>query len=950
MNVNAELPAPGARVVIRDAQWLVRKVERTQGKGHVIHVIGLSDIVRNKEAQFLTSLEQKIEIIDPAKTLLTQDSSAAFRDSLLYLESLLQKTIPTDGRIYCGYKAAMDSVPYQLEPAQLALAQPRQRLLIADAVGLGKTLECGILLSELIRRGRGRRILVVTVKSMLTQFQKELWSRFTIPLTRLDSAGLRRVREHIPANQNPFYYYDKSIVSIDTLKQDGEYRVYLENAYWDIIVIDEAHNVAERGTSSSQRARLARLLASRSDSLIMLSATPHDGSARSFASLMNMLDPTAIANPNSYGPEDIRGLFIRRFKKDIKNQVSKEFQEREITVLKADASPAEELAYDALTSASFPRLDQHKGGGQLFRTVLEKALFSSPAACLETIAQRLKKLQNIPEAKEDICSLEHLRHALQPVSADNFSKFQRLVTALTDPQSPFFFTGKSDDRVIIFTERIATLDFLKENLAKALKLKAGQLCTLRGTDSDMDQQQIVEEFGKESSKVRLLIASDVASEGINLHYLSHKMIHFDVPWSLMIFQQRNGRIDRYGQTKKPHIGYLITGSANPDIHGDQRILELLIEKDKSAMENIGDPSAFLGLYDPTKEEDYIAKAMESSDADTLRKEMDARVDGHDEDDLLAFLDQMEEYQPAPTPRTASLPTLFASDFDFARRAMESLGLQYRLHEDEQAIEIPMKDSLPRIKELKYRFRQLPREIKNGETGEDWTLRLSARRDVIMKAMALAQREENSWPRVQYLWELHPFMQWLSDAVTAHFRRNEAPVLSIPGMPEGKAVYVVNGTIPNLKGHPMVADWFGCVMENGKLQPQTLTLEEIFGPLGLLNGKRHLANPVHPVNIRELSAHMPEVVELSRIRMRQKSDEMSAALAPQLKEQLDRLSALQKKRMEQLSLDTGISLEKRESKERNTANLFNEYKQWIRETLHVESEHPSIRIAAVLAGA
>lgn len=236
MNVNAELPAPGARVVIRDAQWLVRKVERTQGKGHIIHVIGLSDIVRNKEAQFLTNLEQKIEIIDPAKTLLTQDSSAAFRDSLLYLESLLPKTIPTDGRIYCGYKAAMDSVPYQLESAQLALAQPRQQLLIADAVGLGKTLECGILLSELIRRGRGRRILVVTVKSMLTQFQKELWSRFTIPLTCLYSAGLRRVREHIPANQNPFYYYDKSIVSIDTLKQDGEYRVYLENAYWNVIL------------------------------------------------------------------------------------------------------------------------------------------------------------------------------------------------------------------------------------------------------------------------------------------------------------------------------------------------------------------------------------------------------------------------------------------------------------------------------------------------------------------------------------------------------------------------------------------------------------------------------------------------------------------------------------------------------------------------------------------
>ena len=141
-----------------------------------------------------------------------------------------------------------------------------------------------------------------------------MWSRFTIPLTRLDSLGIQRIRSYIPTNQNPFYYYDKAIISIDTLKQDSEYRTYLENAYWDIIVIDEAHNVAERGTSSSMRARLARLLAQRSDTLIMLSATPHDGKARSFASLMNMLDPTAIVNPDDYTKEDIKGLFIRRFR------------------------------------------------------------------------------------------------------------------------------------------------------------------------------------------------------------------------------------------------------------------------------------------------------------------------------------------------------------------------------------------------------------------------------------------------------------------------------------------------------------------------------------------------------------------------------------------------------------------------------------------------------------
>ena len=120
------------------------------------------------------------------------------------------------------------------------------------------------------------------------------------------------MRSRIPTSHNPFYYYDKSIISIDTLKQDAEYRTYLEQAYWDVIVIDEAHNEADRGTGSL-RSRLARLLARRSDTLVMLSATPHDGRARSFASLMNMLDATAIADPDDFSPEDFRdkGLVIR---------------------------------------------------------------------------------------------------------------------------------------------------------------------------------------------------------------------------------------------------------------------------------------------------------------------------------------------------------------------------------------------------------------------------------------------------------------------------------------------------------------------------------------------------------------------------------------------------------------------------------------------------------------
>ena len=105
---------------------------------------------------------------------------------------------------------------------------------------------------------------------------------------------------------------------------------------------------------------------------------------------------------------------------------------------------------------------------------------------------------------------------------------------------------------------------------------------------------MVEDFGRDRSPVRLLIASDIASEGINLHFLCHKLIHFDIPWSLMVFQQRNGRIDRYGQERQPHIAYLYTEPEHPKVRGDLRILELLMEKDEQAAKNIGDPSVFPG--------------------------------------------------------------------------------------------------------------------------------------------------------------------------------------------------------------------------------------------------------------------------------------------------------------------------------------------------------------------
>ncbi|MCD4789544.1 MAG: ATP-dependent helicase, partial [Bacteroidales bacterium] len=141
MNTSNTIYAPGSRIVVRDAEWLLRRVDRTSTGGQALNVTGISELVKDKEAIFLTEIEKAIEILDPAKTKLVKDKSSSYQASLLYMESLLRKTPPTDENLYIGHNAAMDSVPYQLDPAIQALKQPRQRILIADAVGLGKTIE-----------------------------------------------------------------------------------------------------------------------------------------------------------------------------------------------------------------------------------------------------------------------------------------------------------------------------------------------------------------------------------------------------------------------------------------------------------------------------------------------------------------------------------------------------------------------------------------------------------------------------------------------------------------------------------------------------------------------------------------------------------------------------------------------------------------------------------------
>lgn len=971
--------ALGSRVVIRDEEWLIRRADPSTDGGWLLTCDGVSDLVRGTTALFLSALEDQIEILDPAKTELVPDASPTFNASLLYLESLRRRNVANDEKIHLGHRGVMNLVPYQLDPALQALRQPRSRILIADAVGLGKTLEAGVLTTELIQRGRGKRILVVTQKAMLTQFQKEWWSRFSIPLVRLDSVGLARVRNRIPANHNPFNYFDRSIISIDTLKSNLEYRNYLENAWWDVIVIDECHNVAARAgeTGLSRRARLAKLLATRSDALILLSATPHDGSARSFASLMSLLDPTAISDPDDYTPEDFRskGLVIRRFKKDIRDQVVGEFRERKTTCLHQSASALEEAAYRALLEVAFTQGGQHKAGRQqeLQRIGLQKGLFSSPAAALESTVKRIQLLSAKSGLSGDECTevsgLQVLQEALQALvndpGAKSFSKYQRLLTQVRAADFGWQVDDTSD-RLVIFSERIETLNWLAQQLGADLKLKKGQLEVLHGGMSDTQQQDLVERFGRLDDPLRVLLCSDVASEGLNLHYFCHRLVHFDLPWSLMVFQQRNGRVDRYGQKHQPHIVYLFTETVNERIKGDLRILEILEKKDEQANFNLGDPSAFLNVYDPDKEAEKVTGFM----ADGLRPEqVEATLDkaaastSENEADFLMQLfggtagDTTAAPQSAPVSSTSQIDepaSLFSGDFHYAKTALTQLNqgqslCQWVAHDADSII------ALTAPHDLQERLRQLPREVQADN--DFYSLCADANRmATAIETARQARAEEDTWPQLHYLWPQHPIMEWLGDRALATVKRHSAPLLQSPKLQPGEQAFILMSLVPNRKGQPLLVEWQVAHRVVGASGAGAFALEpfDSFAKrAGLQAGK--LPNRGHSAELvlatQAMQSALPQAVTTMHDFMLKQQSAFAARLEERLQGTLDELQRLQASQLKQLTLDLERQLEtvkrgRYEQRSQQIARVFDDYRQWVHDTLTTEPQ-PWIQVLAVV---
>ncbi len=609
---------PGTLVKVRGREW-------------VLEACDIEDCIKLRP---LGGTDSDVQIIMPSiedtelesATFPAPDSSkpGSYSSALLLRNALRLKLTNAAGPFRSLGHVAVEPRSYQLVPLLMALKQNPVRLLIADDVGIGKTIEAGLIVKELLERGEITKFIVLCPPHLVEQWVTELKEHFNIDAIGVTARSIKNLEKDVPPTVMFFDHYPAAVISLDYIKADAHAQWFTSHSGSDaMIVVDEAHTCCVGGGKQLRFNLLKNLASDKNRNMLLLTATPHSGDENAFSNLISLLDPKfASLNSLEDAKDDIRkdlaDHLVQRRRKDIVNYPGKTaFPERLVTEVSYNLTGKWGDFFDDVRKYCVKMAEQsekekgYKGRMMWYATLaLLRCISSSPAAARSALTTRLgntggEEEQNLDLLEQSINDtydgigdeLSEDEQMMEPVLEES-SELQELIKKANE------LSGKKDDpkleclikhitemyknqkkngeayRPVIFCKYIATAHYVQEELQKEFPSSAVSFVT--GEYTSDQRQDIVEELQKNENPI--LVATDCLSEGINLQEGFNAVIHYDLAWNPTRHEQREGRVDRFGQKSAKVWCSMLYGADNPV---DGFIFNVILRKARTIKDSLG---------------------------------------------------------------------------------------------------------------------------------------------------------------------------------------------------------------------------------------------------------------------------------------------------------------------------------------------------------------------------
>lgn len=599
--------APGSLIHARGRDWVVEP----DSEPDLLHLRPLAG-AGDDSTWIIPSLEQE-ELSTASFPLPDPERRGNWADLRLLQDAMLMRLRAGAGPFRSFGNIAVEPRVYQLVPLMMALRQGVTRLLIADDVGVGKTIEAGLIVRELMDRGEITRFAVLCPPSLAEQWQEELLNRLNIHAALITSSSVKNLEKQVPPGRSIFDHFPVTVISLDYIKSE-KYRHNFITMAPECLIVDEAHTCTSVGRGVQQRYNLLQELAKdQNRHMILLTATPHSGIDSGFYNLLGLLHPdfAELQTADEHRRQNLRERLARHLIQRKRADIAKWQQDKSLFPTRLSAEASYQLTgtwgsfFDEVQDYCIHMAESREGEGKRMiwyaTLALLRCISSSPASAVSALTARLHGVpmqdarpmveSALTDDTEDDDAAEDrelpapANEGEEAVLQDLLNKAHTLYGPKNDPKLKLLLSElqklvKEGFSPIVFCQYISTALYVEEYLKAAFKKHT--VAAVTGNLAPNEREEAVAQLT--AAPQRILVATNCLSEGINLQEGFDAVIHYDLAWNPSRHEQREGRVDRYGQTSPSVKCLMIYGQDNPV---DGFILKVILRKAEEIKKQLG---------------------------------------------------------------------------------------------------------------------------------------------------------------------------------------------------------------------------------------------------------------------------------------------------------------------------------------------------------------------------